>query len=79
MALNKKHKYMLEQIESDAEFTAAYTGRRHFTKRVMNAMAEVLRENFVPADLQRFAYDNEPLPIGHEQTIRSGHLGLVNI
>ena len=37
--------------------------------RVLAAMAEVPRERFVPAGLQREAYDDCPLPIGFGQTI----------
>ena len=38
-------------------------------KRVLAAMNRVARECFVPAESQRFAYEDRPLPIGHEQTI----------
>ena len=37
--------------------------------RVLTAMAEVPRELFVPPELRHRAYVNEPLPIGHGQTI----------
>lgn len=37
--------------------------------RVLQAMRDVPRHWFVPADLVRRAYENRPLPIGHEQTI----------
>jgi protein-L-isoaspartate(D-aspartate) O-methyltransferase len=37
--------------------------------RVLEAMARVPREKFVPRDLAARAYDDEPLPIGHGQTI----------
>lgn len=36
---------------------------------VLNAMARVPRHLFVPADMQMFAYDDRPLPIGLGQTI----------
>ncbi|HET8769951.1 MAG TPA: protein-L-isoaspartate(D-aspartate) O-methyltransferase [Gemmatimonadaceae bacterium] len=36
---------------------------------VLRAMHDVRREDFVPSDLVEFAYDDEPLPIGEEQTI----------
>ena len=36
---------------------------------VLDAMAQVPREEFIPDDLERFAYDDAPLPIGEEQTI----------
>jgi protein-L-isoaspartate(D-aspartate) O-methyltransferase len=38
-------------------------------ERVLAAFGRVRRERFVPADLQRNAYDDRPLPIGHGQTI----------
>jgi protein-L-isoaspartate(D-aspartate) O-methyltransferase len=38
-------------------------------ERVVEAMRRVHREEFVPADLRRLAYDDRPLPIGHGQTI----------
>lgn len=37
--------------------------------RVLAAMGEVPREEFVPADLRGMAYDDNPLPIGMGQTI----------
>jgi protein-L-isoaspartate(D-aspartate) O-methyltransferase len=37
--------------------------------RVIDAMAAVRRERFVPDDLQASAYDDAALPIGHGQTI----------
>jgi protein-L-isoaspartate(D-aspartate) O-methyltransferase len=38
-------------------------------ERVIDAMAAVRRERFVPADLRDSAYDDRPLPIGSGQTI----------
>jgi len=38
-------------------------------QRVVDAMAAVPREQFVPADLRASAYDDRPLPIGEGQTI----------
>jgi protein-L-isoaspartate(D-aspartate) O-methyltransferase len=37
--------------------------------RVLEAIAEIPRELFVPPDLRARAWDNEPLPIGSGQTI----------
>jgi protein-L-isoaspartate(D-aspartate) O-methyltransferase len=37
--------------------------------RVLTALREVPRHEFVPAQLRPFAYDDHPLPIGHDQTI----------
>jgi protein-L-isoaspartate(D-aspartate) O-methyltransferase len=38
-------------------------------ERVLEAMAAVPRESFVPEALRRSAYNDSALPIGHEQTI----------
>ncbi len=38
-------------------------------KRVLDAMARVPRERFVPPDEEHLAYEDIPLPIGFEQTI----------
>jgi protein-L-isoaspartate(D-aspartate) O-methyltransferase len=38
-------------------------------KRVLSAMQAVPRELFLPPNLQPLAYADEPLPIGHDQTI----------
>ena len=38
-------------------------------RRVLEAMARVPRERFVPGELRACAYENRPLPIGHGQTI----------
>ena len=38
-------------------------------RRVLDAITDVSRERFVPPDLQAFAYENRPLPIGQGQTI----------
>jgi protein-L-isoaspartate(D-aspartate) O-methyltransferase len=38
-------------------------------ERVLQAMRRVPREEFLPTDLRRLAYDDRPLPIGHGQTI----------
>lgn len=37
--------------------------------KVLRAMENVPRHWFVPAGQQRYAYDDRPLPIGHNQTI----------
>ena len=44
-------------------------GRDIRDPRVLEAMGRVPRHSFVPPDLCERAYDDEPLPIGHGQTI----------
>lgn len=38
-------------------------------ERVLEAMARVPREHFVPEEIRKRAYDDSALPIGHQQTI----------
>lgn len=72
--MKNKHKLLLEEIENDAKYTSAFTGRKTFDQRVMDAMAEVVRENFVSTEYLPFAYDNGPLPIGFGQTISQPYI-----
>lgn len=43
-------------------------------ERVINAMAKVPRERFVPPPLRSNAYEDIPLPIGYGQTISAPHM-----
>jgi protein-L-isoaspartate(D-aspartate) O-methyltransferase len=67
-------KRMLAEIDSEAEYTRSLTGRKRFSSRVMEAMGKVPREQFVPANLRSYAFDNGPLPIGHGQTISQPYI-----
>jgi protein-L-isoaspartate(D-aspartate) O-methyltransferase len=65
---------MAREVEADARMTAAETGRAALSSRVMQALRTVPRHRFVPAELQREAYANRPLPIGHGQTISQPYI-----
>jgi protein-L-isoaspartate(D-aspartate) O-methyltransferase len=41
---------------------------------VLDAMARIPRHRFVPADMERSAYDDRPLPIGFGQTISQPYI-----
>ena len=43
-------------------------------KRVLEAMRKVPRHEFVPEGMAGYAYEDEPLPIGHEQTISQPYI-----
>ncbi len=60
---------LLDTIAREVALFGAGDGERRLDPRVMDALAKVPREQFVPADLAARAYDNRPLPIGHGQTI----------
>ena len=67
-------KKMLRDIEAEVRYTRAMIGRDAFGPRVMAAMAEVPRPEFVPGHEQIYAYANGPLPIGHGQTISQPYI-----
>jgi len=67
-------KEMLRTIEAECKYTYGLTGVRTISQAVMDAMAAVPREEFVPAALSPYAYDNGPLPIGHGQTISQPYI-----
>ena len=65
----EKIQSMLRTIEEECRFTGGLTGRYTLRREVLDAMAAVRREEFVPDRLKSCAYDNGPLPIGNGQTI----------
>lgn len=65
---------LLDEIRAETWGTRQYTGRNAFDERVMTALREVPREEFVPPALRHRAYDNLPLPIGHGQTISQPYI-----
>jgi protein-L-isoaspartate(D-aspartate) O-methyltransferase len=47
---------------------------RRIDPAVLEAMREVPRHLFVPEEARRSAYENRPLPIGHDQTISQPYI-----
>ncbi len=70
----KPVKRMMQDIEREAELTASLIGKRALDPRVMEAMKQVPRHEFVPAESQAYAYANGPVPIGHGQTISQPYI-----
>jgi protein-L-isoaspartate(D-aspartate) O-methyltransferase len=60
---------LLREIEAEAADLGGWYGRQSFDPRVLDAIASVPREAFVPPDEESHAYANVPLPIGYGQTI----------
>ena len=65
---------MLADIRSEVHYTRDYIKCDAFSSDVMSAMARVPRHAFVPEEMQQYAYDNGPLPIGHGQTISQPYI-----
>jgi protein-L-isoaspartate(D-aspartate) O-methyltransferase len=60
---------MVAAIKVIAEHLAAEVGKATLEDRVLNALAKVPRHDFVPVEVQAYAYLNRPLPIGFDKTI----------
>nr|WP_210164749.1 protein-L-isoaspartate O-methyltransferase [Bradyrhizobium elkanii] len=60
---------MLAVIAACAFALRDTVGKSAFDERVMTAMGKVPRHEFVPIELQPYAYENIPLPIGFGKTI----------
>ncbi len=69
VAMLQDKERMLRAVESDWRFVAQETGRAEPDARVLAALAEVPREEFVPSHLRAAAYENRALPIEDGQTI----------
>src|SRR5574341_1487474 len=65
----KLREQMITEIMTEAALTAGHTGRAAFSERVMRVIASMPRHEFVPVELQPYAYLNRPLPIGYEKTV----------
>jgi len=74
MNIEERHQRMLEVIEEEAAYTSHAIGKNKLDARVMEAMRNVPRHEFVPASSQVTAYNNGPLPIGHGQTISQPYI-----
>jgi protein-L-isoaspartate(D-aspartate) O-methyltransferase len=65
---------LLAEIEAEAALTASYTGRSAFGQPVMEALGRVPRHEFLPVELQPYAYLNRPLPIGFDKTVSQPYI-----
>ena len=61
-----------EQREAMVEIQLRKRGIKD--ERVLDAMGKIPRHDFVPEDMIKFAYNDEPLPIGKGQTISQPYI-----
>jgi protein-L-isoaspartate(D-aspartate) O-methyltransferase len=64
-----QRRQMVEAIKVIAEHLVAEIGKPAMGDRVLAAIAKVPRHEFVPIEVQPYAYLNRPLPIGFDKTI----------
>lgn len=72
--MDKRIKEMIATIKREADDATPWVGKADIDPRVLAAMATVPRHEFVPPAVIASAYENEPLPIGHGQTISQPYL-----
>jgi protein-L-isoaspartate(D-aspartate) O-methyltransferase len=65
---------MLNDIEMEVHLTRHLIDKNSLDDRVMAAMKQVPRHEFLPADLRYCAYYNGPAPIGSGQTISQPYI-----
>jgi protein-L-isoaspartate(D-aspartate) O-methyltransferase len=64
-----RRQHMLAEISAGTFHVSGLIGKAALDERVMTAMGTVPRHEFVPIELQPYAYANVPLPIGFDKTI----------
>jgi protein-L-isoaspartate(D-aspartate) O-methyltransferase len=65
---------MVEEIRETVRYTSEHIGKKVLDARVIDVMLKVPRHEFVPPAMTAFAYFNQPLPIGNEQTISQPYI-----
>ena len=72
--MNKDIKGMIADIYKEVAYTSHLIGRTAFSDKLMAVMGEVHRDKFVAPELRKFAFENGPLSIGHNQTISQPYI-----
>lgn len=62
------------QVRRNAMVEQQLAARAIHNDKILDAMRNIPRERFVPADLLRHAYEDRPLPIGGGQTISQPYI-----
>ena len=65
---------LVRTIAADVRETSLYLDKEALDPRVLEAMGKVPRHALVPEDVRRYAYLNQPLPIGYGQTISQPYI-----
>ena len=60
----EQRRQLLAVIRATADRIAAEVGKTALDERVLGVMAKVPRHEFVPVEVQQYAYLNTPVPIG---------------
>ena len=72
--MDERRAALIDEIERVVRETSSYTGRDALDPKVLRAIADVPRHEFVPRELAARAYEDRPLPIGEGQTISQPYI-----
>ena len=61
--------HLMAEVVAETVFITPRLGKSSLDARVIEVMAKIPRHEFVPAEIQPYAYLNRPLPVGHGKTI----------
>ncbi len=65
----EQRRQMVALIRASTDRVAAQVGKTTLDERVLGAIAKVPRHEFMPVEVQQYAYLNTPVPIGFDKTI----------
>jgi protein-L-isoaspartate(D-aspartate) O-methyltransferase len=65
----EQRRQMVAAIRAITDHIGAQISKSELDDRVLQAIAKVPRHEFVPVEVQHYAYLNRPLPIGFDKTI----------
>ncbi len=65
----EQRREMVALIRASTDRVAAQVGKTALDERVLGAIAKIPRHEFVPVEVQQYAYLNTPVPIGFDKTI----------
>ena len=65
----EQRREMVAAVKAITDHIAPELGKSALDERVLRAIAKVPRHEFVPVEVQSYAYLNRPIPIGFDKTI----------
>src|SRR3970282_489680 len=71
---DKLRQEMVAGIVAHAVFASGETGKAALSARVLEVIGQGPRHEFVPAEIQAYAYADTPLPIGFNKTISQPYI-----
>jgi len=61
--------HLMAEVVAETVFITPRLGKSSLDARIIDVMTKIPRHEFVPAEIQPYAYLNRPLPVGHGKTI----------